>query len=183
MRIVHQDRQLLGSSANLPDMWSNALLRQLTQSARQQARALQRTSGNRFRATRRTLALLLSRRRARRLLTFPQLEISVDTRVADPHTCTHKYKQADAALIKLPQQPQSRTRSRSTQNRKRHYHHEINHYHHCHHIVWLVTNDVRSRPDVAKTRYRRKAGGDGRSWQTNRRLSRPFHQGRARQSR
>jgi len=32
-------------------------------------------------------------------LTFPQLEISIDTRVRAAHTCTHKNKQADAALI------------------------------------------------------------------------------------
>lgn len=61
MRGMHQDRQQLGSSANMPDMWSDAVLRQLTESARQQARAQQRTPRNRFRASRGTLALLLSR--------------------------------------------------------------------------------------------------------------------------
>src|SRR6476620_3501222 len=75
-------------------------------------------------------------------------------------------KSADAALIRFATangaQPQ--TESRSTQNRKKHYHHEINHYHCRHHIVWLVTNDVRSRPDIAKTRRGRKAGSDSWRW-------------------
>jgi hypothetical protein len=79
MRRVREDGQLLGSSAHLPDMWSNAVLRQLTESARQQTRARQRTSGNRIRTTRRTLDLLLSRRCVRGILTFPQVEISIDT--------------------------------------------------------------------------------------------------------
>jgi hypothetical protein len=53
-------------------------------------------------ATRRTLALLLSRRRARRLLTFPQLEISIDTRVRAPHTCTHQNKSSRRGSNKVP---------------------------------------------------------------------------------
>ena len=60
MRRMHQDRQLLGSSANMPDMWSDALLRQLTESARQQARARHWTSGNRIGAAGRALVVLLS---------------------------------------------------------------------------------------------------------------------------
>ena len=41
-------------------MWRDTLLRQLTEPARQQARALQWTSGDRFRAAGRTLVVLLS---------------------------------------------------------------------------------------------------------------------------
>ena len=51
MRRMRKDRFLLGSSADVPDMWSHAVLRQLTESARQQTRARQWTSGDRVGAT------------------------------------------------------------------------------------------------------------------------------------
>ena len=53
---------LLGSSEDVPDMWSDAVLRQLAESARQQTRARQWTSGDRFGAAGRALVVLLSRR-------------------------------------------------------------------------------------------------------------------------
>lgn len=102
MRRVRKDRFLLGASPDVPDVWSHAVLRQLTESARQQARARQWTSCDHFRATRRTLALLLSRRCLRGILKLPQLEIGIDTQLRALHTCTAQ-KQADAAFIKLPQ--------------------------------------------------------------------------------
>jgi len=42
----------LGSSADLPDMWSHALLRQLAKPSRNQACARERASGDRIRAAR-----------------------------------------------------------------------------------------------------------------------------------
>jgi hypothetical protein len=68
MRRVREDRRLLGSSADLPDLWHYALLRQLTESARQQTCARHGTSSHRFRPTRRALVILLSSRRVRRIL-------------------------------------------------------------------------------------------------------------------
>jgi len=53
-------RRILGSSPHLPDMRSHALLRQLAESARQQTRARERASGDRIRAARRALVVLLS---------------------------------------------------------------------------------------------------------------------------
>jgi len=52
MRRMREDRRLLGASADLPDMWSHALLRQLAKPARKQTRARERASGDRIRATR-----------------------------------------------------------------------------------------------------------------------------------
>ena len=60
MRRVRENRWLLGSSAHMPDMWSDTLLRQLTESARKQARARQWTSGDRIGAAGRALVVLLS---------------------------------------------------------------------------------------------------------------------------
>jgi hypothetical protein len=56
---MRKDRFLLGASPDVPDMRSNAVLRQLTESARQQTRARQRTSGNRIGAAGRALVVLL----------------------------------------------------------------------------------------------------------------------------
>src|SRR5262249_34234363 len=63
VRRVRQDRRAVGPPADLPGMRGDALLRQLAESARDEARAGQRTSGDRVGRTRRTLAVLLSRRR------------------------------------------------------------------------------------------------------------------------
>jgi hypothetical protein len=60
MRRMRKDRQLLGSSADVPDVWSYAVLRQLTESACQQTRAREWTSGDRIGAAGRALVVLLS---------------------------------------------------------------------------------------------------------------------------
>jgi hypothetical protein len=60
MRGVREDRRRLGSSADLPDMWSHALLRQLAKPSCEQTRARERASSDRVRATRRALVVLLS---------------------------------------------------------------------------------------------------------------------------
>jgi hypothetical protein len=62
MRRVRKDRFLLGTSPDVPDVWSYAVLRQLTESARQQTRARQWTSCDRIGAAGRALVVLLSRR-------------------------------------------------------------------------------------------------------------------------
>ena len=62
MRRMREDRFLLGASPDVPDVWSHAVLRQLTESARQQTRARQWTSGERIGAAGRALVVLLSRR-------------------------------------------------------------------------------------------------------------------------
>ena len=65
---MREDRFLLGASADVPDVRRNAVLRQLAESARQQTRACQWTSGNRIGAAGRTLVVLLSGRRLYRIL-------------------------------------------------------------------------------------------------------------------
>jgi hypothetical protein len=62
MRRMRKDRRILGSSAHLPDMWSYALLRQLTEPARQQTRARDGTSCHRVRTGGGALVVLLPRR-------------------------------------------------------------------------------------------------------------------------
>jgi hypothetical protein len=57
---MREDRFVLGSFANVPNVWRYALLRQLPKSARQQTCAGNRTSRDRFRATERALVVLLS---------------------------------------------------------------------------------------------------------------------------
>jgi hypothetical protein len=59
MRRMREDRQLLGPSTDVSDMWSDALLRQLAESARKQTRARQWTSGDRIGAARRAVVVLL----------------------------------------------------------------------------------------------------------------------------
>ena len=51
-------------------MWSHALLRQLAKPACEQTRARERASGDRIRATRRALVILLSGRHVRGVLSF-----------------------------------------------------------------------------------------------------------------
>ena len=58
---MRKDRLLLGSSTDVPNVWSHAVLRQFTKSARQQTRARQWTSGDRIGAAGRALVVLLSR--------------------------------------------------------------------------------------------------------------------------
>ena len=65
---MRKDRFLLGASADVPNMWSHAVLRQLTESARQQTRAREWTSSDRVGAARRALVVLLSRRGLCRVL-------------------------------------------------------------------------------------------------------------------
>jgi len=48
MRRMREDRFLLGASTDVPDLWRHAVLRQLAESARQQTRARQWTSGDRI---------------------------------------------------------------------------------------------------------------------------------------
>ena len=45
---MRKDRFLLGASTDVPDLWRHAVLRQLAESARQQTRARQWTSGDRI---------------------------------------------------------------------------------------------------------------------------------------
>ena len=61
MQRVRKNGRLLGASANVPDMWDNTVLRQFAESARHQTCARQRAPGDRLRATKRKLAVLLSR--------------------------------------------------------------------------------------------------------------------------
>jgi len=68
MRRMRKDRFLLGASPDVPDVWSHAVLRQLAESARQQTRGRQWTSGDRIGAAGRTLVVLLSGRRLYRIL-------------------------------------------------------------------------------------------------------------------
>src|SRR4029077_19369374 len=65
---MRKDRRALGASADLPDLWSDALLRQLAEPSRDQACAHQRTSGDRVCTTGRALVVLLSGRDALRIL-------------------------------------------------------------------------------------------------------------------
>src|SRR5207248_5649489 len=100
-----------------------------------------------------------------------------------PHTSTEiNKKQTRLDTTCLSCLRGSQTRSRSTQNREENHHHEVSHYRRRHCALWLVTNGIRSRPDVAKSRHSRKADRDSRSWQTDRCLSRPFRKSRAGQS-
>jgi len=68
MRRMREDRFILGAPPDVPDVWSDAVLRQLAESARQQTRARQWSSGDRFGATGRMLDLLLPGRGFRRIL-------------------------------------------------------------------------------------------------------------------
>jgi hypothetical protein len=68
MRGVREDRGSMASSAHVPGMRRDALLRQLTEPAREQTRARKRTPGHCIRSAGRTLVILLSRRRVRRIL-------------------------------------------------------------------------------------------------------------------
>ena len=63
MRRVRESRRTMGASPDLSAMRRHFMLRQLTESTRQQTRARRRASGDRFRATRGTLVVLLSGRR------------------------------------------------------------------------------------------------------------------------
>jgi hypothetical protein len=63
MRGVYEDRRVMGPSAHLPGMRGHVVLRQLTQSARQQTRARKWSCGNRIGPARGTLVILLSGRR------------------------------------------------------------------------------------------------------------------------
>src|SRR5713226_2742421 len=63
MRRVRESRRTMGASPHLSAMRRHFMLRQLTESTRQQTRARRRASGHRFRATRGTLVVLLSGRR------------------------------------------------------------------------------------------------------------------------
>jgi hypothetical protein len=60
MRRMRKDRRAVGASADLPDLWSHALLRQLAESARQQTRARYGTSCRRIRTAGGALVVLLS---------------------------------------------------------------------------------------------------------------------------
>ena len=68
MRRVCEDRRLVGPSSHVSAMRRDLVLRQLAESAREQTRARDRASGDRFRATQRTLVVLLSGRRFLRIL-------------------------------------------------------------------------------------------------------------------
>jgi len=68
MRRMREDRFILGSSADMPDVWSYALLRQLAKSTRYQTCACKWTSGNCLGSAGGTLALLLSGRSICRIL-------------------------------------------------------------------------------------------------------------------
>src|SRR4051794_11889228 len=70
MRRVREDRRELGSFAHLPDLRRYPLLRQFAEQTRHQTRPRERTSRDRLRPARRALALLLSRRRVRSILTW-----------------------------------------------------------------------------------------------------------------
>jgi thioredoxin reductase (NADPH) len=68
VRGMREDRSPVGSPPDVPGVRPDALLRQLPQSPREQARPGAGPSGHRFRRARRALALLLSRRRLLRIL-------------------------------------------------------------------------------------------------------------------
>jgi hypothetical protein len=57
---MREGRFLLGASPDVPNVWSHAVLRQLAESARQQTRTRQWTSGDRIGAAGRALVVLLS---------------------------------------------------------------------------------------------------------------------------
>lgn len=63
-----ENRRVLGSSANLSEMWRYTLLRQFAKPARQQTRAGHGTSGHRIGTARRALVVLLSGRHFCRIL-------------------------------------------------------------------------------------------------------------------
>jgi thioredoxin reductase (NADPH) len=69
VRGVREDRSPVGSPPDVPGVRQHALLRQLAESPREQARPGGRASRDRLRRARRALAVLLSRRRIRRVLT------------------------------------------------------------------------------------------------------------------
>ena len=97
MRRMREDRRRMGASPHLSTMRHDALLRLVTKSPRQQTRARGRTSGHRFRATGRTLVILLSRRGLLRVL-------GIHHRVAAQH-----YSRNDCSLhSRYPWRPQRR---------------------------------------------------------------------------
>jgi hypothetical protein len=65
---MREDRFLLGASADVPDVWSHAVLRQLAESARQQTRTRQWTSRDCIGTAGRALVVLLPRRGFHRIL-------------------------------------------------------------------------------------------------------------------
>ena len=68
MRRVRQDRRAVGAFANMSGMRRDVVLRQLTESTRQQTRTRDWTPRDCVRAARRTLAVLLSGRGVRPVL-------------------------------------------------------------------------------------------------------------------
>lgn len=68
MRRVREDRRALGSFANVSAMRCDVVLRQLAEQAREQTRAGERSSGDRFRTAKRALDVLLLGRRVLRVL-------------------------------------------------------------------------------------------------------------------
>ena len=68
MRGLHENWRAMGASANVSGMRRDAVLRQFTTSARQQTRALDRTSRHSLGPAQRTLVVLLRGRSLRRLL-------------------------------------------------------------------------------------------------------------------
>ena len=70
MRRVREDRQLLGSFADVPDMWRDPLLRQLAEPTREQTRPRHGTPGDRIRAAGRAVVVLLSGRCVRGILNW-----------------------------------------------------------------------------------------------------------------
>jgi hypothetical protein len=75
MRRVREDWQLLGPSADVPDVWRHAVLRQFAEPARKQTRSRDYTSGDRIRTSRRALVILLSGRRVCRILGTAALQV------------------------------------------------------------------------------------------------------------
>src|SRR4051812_15088757 len=69
MRGMHKNWRTLGPPADLPDMRSDPLLRRFAKPACDEARAGERTSGDRLGPAGRTLVVLLSGRRVRSILT------------------------------------------------------------------------------------------------------------------
>jgi hypothetical protein len=65
---MREDRFVLGTSPDVPDVWSHPVLRQLAESTRQQTRPRQWPPGGRISAAWRTLVVLLSRRGLSRIL-------------------------------------------------------------------------------------------------------------------
>ena len=88
VRGVHQDRRALGAPAHVSAMWCDALLRQLPQPPREQARARDHASGHRVRRTRRALVVLLPGRGVCR---------SYRSRRAQPRTTTAAKRPVSAA--------------------------------------------------------------------------------------